>query len=172
MKLIYFSFLCLLFCISCRKENVDAGQSIEKKWTLNTVDADIEILGQNTNKSKKEVREEGIFYEFKSDGTYLSNASWNLGEISKGTTISNGKYTYSKAILNIQYRDEGANLNLSQNLKVLEINNQLLVVYVGKEQVLESFNNAVSNLDFVTATLVRTLLGQILKFDYTLSFSN
>ena len=72
--------------------------------------------------------------------------------------------------MSITYIDQDLEKELTQSMQIKTNTETDLVLYMGLDEVKASFKAAASGLDAFTAAFLELFLGQMLEFEYTLSF--
>ena len=155
---------------SCTKGDDVSPSSLSGKYELKIIDFNSKFSNEDPEKYTDDVSSQGIFYIFNTDGTYKTNAYWSIGEINSNGTESTGKYSLNGNVLSITYIDQDLEKELTQSMQIKTNTDTDLVLYMGLDEVKASFKAAASGLDAFTAAFLELFLGQMLEFEYTLSF--
>ncbi|WP_255068778.1 lipocalin family protein [Lacihabitans sp. LS3-19] len=155
---------------SCTKSDDVSPSSLSGKYELKIIDFNSKFTSEDPEKYTDDVSSQGIFYIFNTDGTYKTNAYWSIGEINSNGTESTGKYSLKGNVLSITYIDQDLEKELTQSMQIKTNTDTDLVLYMGLAEVKDSFTAAATGLDPFTAAFLNIFIGQMLEFDYTLSF--
>ena len=111
-----------------------------------------------------------MYYTFNADGTYKTNAYWSIGQIDTDGTVSTGKYTVKGNTQNIIYQDEDLGKEMTQRMQIKTKSDTQLVVFIGLDELKESFKASETGLDPFTKAVLELALSQMVQFEYTLTF--
>lgn len=169
---IYLQFLTVVLSLfvvtSCDKTTVskiDPEVDITGQWDLLVVRNSIDLKnGEDTN-NDNDFQGQGLYFDFKSDGTYDTNASINLGSVSKSEQVISGTYTKNGEQLDLAYAfvDFGIDANIS--LDIAELSNNSLVVLVTEKTLIQAFDENLGSLNALQRAAAELFLGNIVELE-------
>ncbi|MFN8345327.1 MAG: lipocalin family protein [Spirosomataceae bacterium] len=129
----------LVIMAGCRKNDEPGpGETVVGQWQATSVKGKIGIFGANEDINEN-VEQEGLVYEFKTDGTFMANGTLDEeGSVVK-QSIS-GKYTVTNDQIKLTYRESGQTkdtveyykLSLTGNTITFNLTKDLLTVAINE----------------------------------------
>jgi Domain of unknown function (DUF5004) len=167
--LLYSAFFVLIF--SCKKSDdpVATASNIKGKWILTNIKSKTEFKGQKIEDINTDMNAQNLYYEFDGVNKYSSNVELSVGTFSKGSGINAGKYTLDKSVMTLFYTEKLISKEIGQQMQIKTLTDKELVIYVGKDELINSLK-ATAGLDLLTTTVLKLFLDTILQFEYTLTF--
>ena len=155
---------------SCSKEDDVTPSSLEGTYNLETIALKTKVVDEALEEENENVASQKIYYTFSADGTYKTNAYWSIGEIATDGTVSTGKYTLKGNTLSISYKDEDLGKEMTQSMQIKTNSDTQLVLFIGLDELKDSFKAAGTGLDPFTKAFLDLFLSQMVQFEYTLTF--
>ncbi|MFT5884301.1 MAG: hypothetical protein ACI9IP_000756 [Arcticibacterium sp.] len=172
-KSILFLGIVSLFLGACQTNSTEdiTPQTVSGRWNLQTVTLEEEVQGFPMENSNENVADQELYIEFNSDGTYTTNSDIELGKFSKGSgSAFTNKYEFENNILALTYDDALFQRPLSIYF-ITEINEETTMnLRTTKKELTDAFADTI-DLDLGSQALAQALLGSLVKFDFTLSFT-
>lgn len=168
----YLSFLSTLFfvalIISCDKTTVskiDPDVDINGRWELVVVRNSVDLKnGEDTNRDD-DFSGQGLFFEFNSNGTYETNASINLGSVSKSDDIISGTYIKGEKDLQLQYSFEDFGIDANIILDIATLSNDELIVVVTEQTLIQAFDDNLGTLNAFERAAAELFLGNLVELE-------
>lgn len=152
-------------CDKTTVSKIDLEVDIVGTWDLLVVSNAIDLKsGEDTN-NDTDFEGQGLFFDFKSDGTYETNTSINLGSVSKSDEIISGGYTKSGDKLNLAYSFPDFGIDADISLEITELSNNSLVVLLTDEALGQAFEDNLSNLDAFTRAAAQLYLSNLVDLE-------
>jgi hypothetical protein len=160
----------LLAIVSCQKDI--APVELTGRWNINNLESNFEVKSEKPSITKIDLRKDNLFIEFKSDGTYTSNAEFGIGEIGLNTegSVTN---TY-------EYKDKRLELKLIEpSLKTpiilyfsAEKSSADLILISSISDLKDAYKDQVGTFDTLSNELINAIINGYLKLDLKVFLSN
>lgn len=155
---------------SCSKDDDVTPASLEGTYNLETIALKTKVVDEALEEENENVTSQKMYYTFNADGTYKTNAYWSVGQIDTDGTVSTGKYTVKGNTLSITYQDEDLEKEMTQSMQIKTKSDTQLVLFIGLDELKDSFKAAGTGLDPFTKAFLDLFLSQMVQFEYTLTF--
>lgn len=160
--------LTITILFSCSKDEdpiIDPSASVSGEWNVTTVKTTIQNKGTDAETNELDLSSEAVFFNFKADGTYTTNAKISLSSVSKSSQEYNGNYTFSNNQIKLDYFLEDFNINVNFTFKVNELNNTNLTLILDEGSLLSAFNESIGTLSGANQIVARLLIDNIVDFE-------
>lgn len=157
--------------IACKKNNDVSPIDVTGKWNLNTIDSNVEFSSDSPQVEKQDVTSQGIYIEFKADGTYITNSDLGIASITKKETGENtGTYELKNGVIALNFVEADLAIPLKLYFQA-EVNNNQLVISLDRDDLVKSFAELGSGVDAFSQAILQILVADIVKINYALTFS-
>ncbi|MCR9064610.1 MAG: lipocalin family protein [Cytophagales bacterium] len=163
-------FLAVLSVLSCKKDADIDPVNIQGKWNVDSAESKIEYNSSSPDNTNIDLSSEGLYFDFKSDGTYSTNAELGIGNISAGEQINTDTYSIEGNRLKIAFVETDLKIPIIL-LFDIELNGTNLNLKMDRNDLLDSYEEIGGKLDIVSKSIFQLLLSEVIKIEYTIQLS-
>lgn len=158
----------MFFVTACDKTTVskiDPEVDIIGRWDLLVVRNSIDLQNGDDTNNDSDFTGQGLFFDFKADGTYETNASINLGSVSKSDDIISGTFAKGEKDLQLQYTFADFGIDANIILDIAELSNESLVLVVTDNTLIQAFDDNLGSLNAFERAAAELFLGNIVELE-------
>jgi hypothetical protein len=166
-KKIVFLFI-IGIALSCNKSDdsqIDPAAGVTGEWQVTTVKTTLQNQGTVAQVTDIDLSTEAVFFNFKTDGTYTTNAKINLSSISKSDKIFEGTYKFEKENLELDYFLEDFGLSVKFDFKINELQSNKMTMALDEGSLLDAFNASIGQLSAANQVFAKLLINNIVDFE-------
>jgi len=165
LQLSLLGFFLVTSCDKTTVSKINPEVDITGQWDLLVVRSSIDLKnGEDTNNDEN-FEGLGLFFEFKTDGTYRTNTSINLGSVSKSDQVITGTYIKTEEQIQLEYSFEDFGINANISLDIAELSDKSLVLVLTEKSLIQAFDENLGQLDPFARAAAELFLGNIVELE-------